>query len=280
MKKGTMLTALLLVVVMLCSAAGAEGGEAPFNLADYNALLVAATDVPQPVTCSCGAVADENGAVTHTQDCAITLAEQGVFVVVNQPVIPAWSADAAEMTLSFLVSGDADMQWQRCLPGGVWEDILGATTNTLSVTVQLDAFKYNYRCTATAVAEDAEETAKANEPAVAMMALTVEEEPAADDSSTLISNEVTLVRPDLVTWLNENEVTQDMLNRAAVTTSLESLVIENDELVYVRSGVAIASYDASTGIVTDYQYGIPVGTIDSDTLELKPLVHDSDIIYH
>ena len=77
------------------------------------------------------------------------------------------------------------------------------------------------------------------------------------------SNAVTVLRADIAEWLNDGEVTMEMLERALEAKSLESLVIEGDALIYVRSGEKIATYNAATGELVDDRLSLTVATVDA-----------------
>ncbi len=80
------------------------------------------------------------------------------------------------------------------------------------------------------------------------------------------------VRGDMVEWLQQDGLTADMICRALNTSTLDAITLENNELIYVRIGEMIASYDPETGIVVDAEMGIPVGRIVNG--KLSPLVSD------
>lgn len=117
----------------------------------------------------------------------------------------------------------------------VWETAAEGSAYTVPATVE--NMKYVYRCTAGA----------------------------------LVSEPVKAVRDDIYEWLNTADVTDDMLARALNAASLESLVLEGEALVYVRTGETLATYDAETGYLIDVELNIPVGILDRETGAIKPI---------
>ncbi len=93
----------------------------------------------------------------------------------------------------------------------------------------------------------------------------VEEEPAVDPYAAEIAE-----------WQATNNVTEEMLIRAQNATSLESLVIEGDALIYVRTGKKVATYDAATGAIIEPSFGLVVAYVDTDTNTVHPVVDGSD----
>ena len=56
-----------------------------------------------------------------------------------------------------------------------------------------------------------------------------------------------------------------MLTRALKAASLESLVLEGEALVYVRTGLAVATLNRDTGYITDNETGLIVAYMDTTT---------------
>ena len=110
------------------------------------------------------------------------------------------------------------------------------------LNVSMETLKYQYRCIATGA-----------------------------DGQTAISNAVTLVAPELALWLNQQPVTEAMLTRAMQADSLESVVLEDGKLVYVRTGEVLATYDAETGLLIDTELEIPVAMLDQENGVIIPL---------
>ena len=170
--------------------------------------------------------------------------------VVPEPVIPPvtyepWNPEQTELAFAVTMEGAASYQWERGLideNGDItWEVIEGATEANLTQEATPDNLKYVYRC----IGMDA------NGEAVAT------------------SEEITLVREDLVQWMNAREVTEEMLVRAMNAESIESIVVEGDQLIYVNTGEPYATYDAQTGIVTHKALNIPFAVIENG--EIKPI---------
>ena len=142
--------------------------------------------------------------------------------------------------LTFAVSDEnASYIWERGALNDagelVWETAAEGSAYTVPATVE--GMKYVYRCTAGA----------------------------------LVSEPVKAVRDDIYEWLNTADVTDDMLARALNAASLESLVLEGEALVYVRTGETLATYDAETGYLIDVELNIPVGMLDRETGAIKPI---------
>ncbi len=78
-------------------------------------------------------------------------------------------------------------------------------------------------------------------------------------------------REDIRLWAAENEVTDAMLLRAVDTTTLEAVVVEGGQLVYVRTGEAIATVNAETGEVIDLEHQIPVAYFNAEDGELHSI---------
>lgn len=66
-------------------------------------------------------------------------------------------------------------------------------------------------------------------------------------------------------WIDETHPTNEMIARALRASSLDALFLEGTELVHVRTGKSIATYDPETGALTDNELGIVVGYIDPIT---------------
>ena len=124
-------------------------------------------------------------------------------------------------------------------------NIDGATGSDLAFYVSMDALRYAYRC----VAVDAE-------------------------GAEQISDAVYLLDETYVAWLNEVDVTEAMLARAISAGSLDALVLEDDVLVYVRTGEVYANYDASTGYLTDRATGLTIAYVDAATGTIRPFAAD------
>ena len=161
----------------------------------------------------------------------------------------------AEVTLTYGVSdANAAYQWQRSALNGEWENIEGATEPTLTLTGDAANAKYEYRCLATRriVNEDGAET-----------------------DEIVFSEVVTLVREELVAWMNEAEVTDEMLKRAMGASSVDSMVVEEDALVYIRTGEVYARIDQATGCMIDEASGLVVAIVDMENGLIYPISNET-----
>jgi hypothetical protein len=169
-----------------------------------------------------------------------------VPAILEQPAREAWQYGAAEQVLRFGVADAAAYRWQRGAVGEdgaiVWEDIPGAEANECALAVDMDALKFPYRSVATM-----------------------------PDGAEVVSDEVTLIRADLVAWLNGNEISGEMLERAMRSNSLESLVIEGDRLIHVRTGEVVAYFDEATGELVDARSGLTIAELDAESRMIYPV---------
>ena len=62
-----------------------------------------------------------------------------------------------------------------------------------------------------------------------------------------------------------------MLARALSAGSLDALVLEDDVLVYARTGEVYANYDAATGYLTDSATGLVIAYVDTTTWTIRPV---------
>ena len=92
--------------------------------------------------------------------------------------------------------------------------------------------------------------------------------------NTVVTDGVTMLSRELVDWMHETDVTEDMLARAIRTGSLNLLTIEGDELVYVRTGKAVARIDRETNCIVDDETGLIVAFIDADG-SIVPIVPEN-----
>ena len=70
----------------------------------------------------------------------------------------------------------------------------------------------------------------------------------------------------LKAWIAETNPTTEMIERAKLAASLESLVLEGENLVYVRTGEVIATYNAETNALVDLATGEVIGFIIDDVV--------------
>ena len=158
-----------------------------------------------------------------------------------QPEAAAWDGKSNEAAVNFIVDGAAAYRWEK-LVDGEWIAVEGAEASELKVEANAETMKYAYRCTAVLT-----------------------------DGSELISEEITLVREDIAQWLNETEVTEEMLARAVQAKSLDTLVIEGANVVHVRTNETVAYYDAETGCIIDAKSGMEVAWLDAETGMIYPI---------
>lgn len=161
-----------------------------------------------------------------------------------------WDGAAESTELSFTVSGAAGYQWERGLideNGNItWEKISSATAGTLQIDTTVDNLKYAYRCTAT------------------------------DSEGNVLSTseKITLVFTELAQWMSTNEpaVTAEMLARALKATKygLESMVLENNQLIYMRTGEVFATMDENN-ILTDKALNLQFARVDWDSKTILPI---------
>lgn len=157
-----------------------------------------------------------------------------------------WQAGVTETALSYSINGAVSYSWQRGAANEsgelVWEEIASTETGAALIPTLFEDLKYSYRCVA----------AKA-------------------DGTQAESAIFTLIDSELVKWLNEGGVSEEMLTRAMNAKSLESMVIENDALVYVRDGKVYATYDAASGYLVDSKTGKVVAYVDMATGMIYPV---------
>ena len=162
-----------------------------------------------------------------------------------QPV-SAWTLGDETTMLTYTVANAVGYQWQQGYldENGalVWVNIEGATGSDLAFYVSMDALRYAYRC----VAVDAE-------------------------GAEQISDAVYLLEEIYVAWLNEVDVTEEMLARALAAGSLDALVREGNALVYVYNGMPMARVDETTGYVIDEATGLVVAKLDYASGALQPV---------
>lgn len=79
------------------------------------------------------------------------------------------------------------------------------------------------------------------------------------------------VNDEWVEWLENNEVTTEMIRRALGAKSLEAVVIEDGQLVYARAGEVLATYDAERNLLIDAKWQVPIASVDPETGVITPL---------
>ena len=97
------------------------------------------------------------------------------------------------------------------------------------------------------------------------------------DGSAMTSDAITLIDGELIDWILTSEipVDMDMLARAMSAKSLESMVFEGNELVYVRTGESVATYDPSTNELVDNRFNITVAIVDRENGMIYPIATES-----
>jgi len=76
---------------------------------------------------------------------------------------------------------------------------------------------------------------------------------------------------EVTAWAEETGATPEMVERALNASSLESIVIEGDKLIYVRTGETVAYYDAESGELREPRYYVLFAYLDQETLTIVPL---------
>ena len=152
------------------------------------------------------------------------------------PETPTVKNDKDGITLSVTESEGATYQWQRKVVDAdgkeSWVDVEDGTDALLSLPLKADALLSEYRCVTTR------------------------------DNVETPSAAIRPVNDEWVEWLENNDVTTEMIRRALGKKSLESVVVENGKLIYVRDGKAIAEYNPETGYITDITTGLIVAEMD------------------
>ena len=293
MKKISRLTALLLALLMIFSSA-ALAIEDPILLEDLNSesyalILAAAQDANEAVGKT--AVVNQDGVYVYDNhyltankihiekgtEVTITSVETGIleglfsqwygvsygiegetkvgyiqtrYLDIQEPVpeitYEPWNGEDTSVQLAYDVEGAAEYVWERGIideiGNVIWETEPVATCATLTLATDLSgdfsALKYTYRC----IAKDA------------------------DGEILETSERVMLIREDIAAWLAGGEITGEMLTRAMNAPSIESLVIEGEWLIYVRSGEEIAYYDARTNALISSETGKVLGFVIRDVV--------------
>ena len=157
-----------------------------------------------------------------------------------------WDGSGETVKLTYAVDGAASYEWQRGLIGEdgsvTWEENAAGTGAELTLNTDLDgdfsALQYTYRCVAKAETGEVVAT----------------------------SERVTLVREDIAAWLTAGEVSAEMLTRALNAPSLDSMVIEGEWLMYVRTGERYAYYNSNTNALISEETGSVLGFVIGDVV--------------
>ena len=67
----------------------------------------------------------------------------------------------------------------------------------------------------------------------------------------------------MLEWLKQEGLTEEMIRRALNAKSLESVVVENGKLIYVRDGKPFAELDPETGYIRDVKTRLIVAMLDA-----------------
>ena len=167
--------------------------------------------------------------------------------LIPAPEIPTVKNGEDGITLSVTESDGATYQWQRKVVDAdgkeSWVDVKDGTGVLLKLPREADALRGVYRCVTT------------------------------KGDITTASSPIRPVSDDWIAWLEAGEVTTEMIRRALNAGSLESVVVEEDnQLFYVRTGEALATYDPATGLLTDAHYRMPFARLVDGVIQ--PLTID------
>ncbi len=107
----------------------------------------------------------------------------------------------------------------------------------------------------------------------------VEEEPAVEivlSETPEFLNDVEEDLPvEITEWAEEVIATEEMIDRALKAPSLDSLVIEGDALIHVRTGKKIGTYNAATGELIDDSTNTVVAIVDMENGMVYPVNNGS-----
>ena len=141
------------------------------------------------------------------------------------------------ITLSVTASEGATYQWQRKVVDAdgkeSWENVEGATGALLKLPLEAEWLLGEYRCVTT------------------------------QGEITTASSPIRPVRDEMLEWLKQEGLTEEMIKRALNAKSLESVVVENGKLIYVRDGEPFAELDPETGYIRDVKTRLIVAMLDA-----------------
>lgn len=194
---------------------------------------------PEPeAVCEC---TDELGNRLCLIDCACECHIVPEPEAVNASV-GAYAANGLDVLLQSEYTGN--VAWERGVENEngelVWETLAGETGPELIISAEMENLRCVYR------------------------SLSVGE-----DGSIQYSQPAALIEEELRQWVNESGATMEMLHRAMKSTSLESLIIENNKLIYVRTGEAIATFHPDTCELWDDEHNVLIGVVDVETGEVS-----------
>ena len=93
-------------------------------------------------------------------------------------------------------------------------------------------------------------------------------------SADAASEAIRPVRDELVDWLAQSGLTSEVIARALNASTLEAITLENNQLVYVRTGEVIATLNPATNYITDVETGLIVAMMDASG-SILPVLPDS-----
>ncbi|MGM9630574.1 hypothetical protein, partial [Butyricicoccus sp.] len=164
----------------------------------------------------------------------------GVLEVEPEESCSTYNSGDDTLSFQFEVQGATKYQWQRGL-NGEYEDIADANASELTLAASAENLKYEYRCVATTAGGET------------------------------VSEAMAAVSDQLLSWLNTGNVDLKMLDRALGAKSLESMIFEGNDLIYVRTGEAVATYDPETKELIDNRYNLAVATVDMENGIIYPI---------
>jgi len=183
-------------------------------------------------------------------ECMCHVTDEPEIAVPAEIVYQPWQSGVVETVMSYTVEGAVHYSWQRGVANEngdmVWEEIASSDYTGVLLTTRFEDLAYIYRCVATK-----------------------------EDGTQVISDEITLIDAELVQWMNEGGVTEEMLARAMSAKSLDSMVIEDDVVLYVRTGEVYARIDKATGYMIDERTGLIIAVVDMENGLIYPMATES-----
>ena len=132
----------------------------------------------------------------------------------------------------------ASYRWERMAADGAWQP--AGEGAMLSLPAEADALLAWYRCVSADAASEA----------------------------------IRPARDELVDWLAQSGLTSEAIARALNASTLEAITLENNQLVYVRTGEVIATLNPATNYITDVETGLIVAMMDASG-SILPVLPDS-----
>ena len=155
---------------------------------------------------------------------------------------PNPEAQITENGVTLACAQDGAIRWQRQNADGEWVE--AGEGALLNLPADADALLSWYRCVIV------------------------------NGETETVSEAVRPVRDELIDWLEQGECTPEMILRALNAGSLESVVFEGNQLVYVRTGEVLATYDPESGLIIDAEMQIPVGVLNRESGEILPIARE------